>query len=163
MTEAAECCVLDGNGVCVERIDFHDPAKTVWLVRLLVDIEAVVKFPPGLPQPGHAVARVARRLIATEILAWLVFAVATVGPEIGVKVFLSRQVRPPRRHAAGTVIERADRLLARCIVLGLQPNIAGSRAVVGHGRERADAAIIRAFEDDLPILAITHDLDYRDA
>src|SRR5262245_56919954 len=115
MTEAAEHGVLHRNGSRVEGIYFHDPAEAVRLVRLLIDVEAILEFAPGLPEAGNAVTGIALVLIAAETLgpgaAWH----AMVRPEIAVEILLGGQVSAPRRLASGAIVERAENGLARRI------------------------------------------------
>ena len=160
MAEAAERGVLHRNGGRIEWIDLHDPAEAVRLVRLLVDIEAVVEFAPGLPEARNAVTGVALGLVAAEALGAGASRHAMVRPEIAVEVLFRGEVGAPRRLAAGAIVERAEDGLARRVGAGLEPRIARRRTVDLHlGVAWADAAVIGAVEHDAPILAFARDLD----
>ncbi len=108
MTEAAESGVLHRHGARVEGIDFHDPAETVRLVRLLVDIETVLKLPPSLPEAGNAIARITLGLVAAESLRPGSTRHAMVRPEVAVEILLRSEVGAPGRFSAGTIVERAE-------------------------------------------------------
>jgi hypothetical protein len=128
VAQAAERGVLDRLGVPIEWIDLDDPAEPVRLVRLLVDIETVDELAPGLPQPGHAVARIALGVIAAQAFRRLAALGAEIAPQIAVEILLGRQIRPPGRHPAGAIVERAENARARRVGARLQPVVAGRRA-----------------------------------
>src|SRR5262245_36549973 len=101
MSEAAERGVLHRCRRRVHGIDLDDPVESVALVRLLVDVEALMEFAPAVPVAGNAVALVALLLGAAEALGEaLAVGALLIGPEVTVAVLLARQVGAPRRLPA---------------------------------------------------------------
>src|SRR5262249_29736768 len=99
MLEAAERSALHRRRLRIIRVDLHDPAETVSLVRLLFHVESLVK----------ARERVARtRAEPIALVVPRLGRLREVSAEIHVEVFFRRKHRAPRRPATSAVVERAD-------------------------------------------------------
>ena len=135
--EATQRGVLDRGGLRVQRVDFYDPAKAVRLVRLLGDVEALIKaLPLAL---GLAVFH------AEALQGLLRLLVIQVGvSEVLVKVLFAREHGIPRSDAAGAVIQGALDLLAGLIGGGLDVIGAGSWAHQSELGRGGNAAVKRA-------------------
>jgi hypothetical protein len=135
-------------------IDLDDPAEAIGLVRLLVEVEAVEILAPGIGDD------------ATEPIALgqhLVGMLGAIAREVEVEILLAGQPRPPRRLAAGAVVEHAQHLGAGGIGRRLHPGVARRRAGDAHRRVGIDAASVAAAVDDLPAATLSSDLDHRAA
>ena len=135
--EATQRGVLDRGGLRVQRVDFYDPAKAVRLVRLLGDVEALVKALPlalGLAVFHAEALQGLLRLLVIQL---------GVG-EVLVKVLFARKHGIPRSDAAGAIIQGALDLLAGLIGGGLDVIGAGSWAHQGEFGGGGDAAVERA-------------------
>src|ERR1039457_5434352 len=97
---------------------------------------------PGLPEPRHAIARVALGLRAAAALRRLAVGIARVGPEIAVEIFFRGQIGAPGREPARAIVERAHDACARRVAARLEPVVACRRTVdADDSRKRADAAV----------------------
>src|SRR4029453_7613133 len=164
VAKPAKCRVLYGHVFWVEGIDLDDPAEAVRLVRLLVDVEPVLKFAPRLPEPRYAITLVAFDLRAAEVLRQLAAYKLRIGPEITVEVLFSGEIGAPRCHAAGAIVERAEDARAGWIGTGLKPVMTRRGAVDRReGGERTDAAVIAAVEHRMPLAVLPRNLDDADA
>src|SRR5262249_58284143 len=65
--EAAERSAFLGRGCRIERIDLDYIAEAIGLVRLLREIEAILKLAPWIEVAGHAIARLVARFALIRI------------------------------------------------------------------------------------------------
>ena len=135
--EAAHSGVLNRGGLGVQRVDLHEPAKAVRLVRLLGHVEAViVLFPLTL----------GRAFLDAEALegfsGLLILDIAT--GEILVEVLFAREHGVPRGHATGAVVEGTQDLLTLRVGGGLHQVGALGGAHQGERGGSGNAAVERA-------------------
>ncbi len=127
MAEAAQCGVFDRGRGRVHRVHFDHPAEFVRHVGFFVDIVAVVELAPGIPAARYTIAFLLRGIVMRAQIR-LAICVQNIGPEIAVKVFLSHQPCAPRGHAARAVVDRADHIHARRIVVCFHALVTRGRA-----------------------------------
>jgi hypothetical protein len=157
---ASEPGVLDRNRRRIVRVDLHDPAEPVRLVRLLQQVEPVV-----VEAPGHVPATSgAEGVSLVELRRPRGGVRVDLAPEVMPDVLLAGEDRAPRRHAARAVVERAEGLCACRVGAGPHERVASGRSPDHHGRGPRDPAVQGGVTDDPPFaLAGSGDLDHREA
>ena len=149
--EAAQRRVLDRGGLGILRVDLHDPAEAVGLVRiaLVVEVEARMHQVPA--------ARGGAGGDADPLLLG-----AAGADEVLVEVLLAREHRAPRGGAAGAVVQGAQHRSTLGVLDRAQQLGARGGAVHAEGGEAGDAAVASSPAHVAPGLALLVALEVHD-
>ncbi len=152
--EAPEAGVLHRRGGRVVGVDLDDPAERVGTVRVEVGPPRVVGGRPLVAEAltAHAVTLVAGGLVVADPLR------AAVGllPEVAVEVLLAGEEGAPRGGAVAAVVDGADRVHARRIVVGDEEIVAAGPAGETHRRVGGDAAGVAGVDHVPAVVALLH-------
>ena len=155
MLEAAERGALFRRRVRVERVDLDDIARAVRLVRVLRDVEALVRHGPGVAPVLQADAVALHRVRHGKV--------GVGGGEIAVEVLLTGEIGAPGRPAVAAIVPGAERRGPGGVGRRLQQVEAAHGAGDLHRRVRGDAPIEGRIEHRAPGAFLHLDLEDADA
>ena len=155
MFEAAQRSSFDRRRLRIERVDFHDPAVTVELVRIFRQVEPLIVLMP--------VDLFAGRHCAITLLRGIELLLGIAAAEAIGEVLFAGQVRAPRRHAVGAVLEGAEDMLALRVGAGFHQCVAGSRAAEADRCVAVNATVVARALDERPLAVLALHFDHRHA